>query len=159
MHKTNAVRLLDQLGIRYELREYEVDENDLAAESVAAKIGLPNPSLPGRLSDRDGGHRGCAGAPETGLTFLRSLCAGRIANFCTLTNPLAANKIAATPLRPQEHELNSPSANRRSSNVPDFWLSPDGSHLPARFRCCRSTQRTRFQCAKNSSRFHSLHHL
>ncbi|MGA8443307.1 MAG: Cys-tRNA(Pro) deacylase [Candidatus Sulfotelmatobacter sp.] len=40
-HKTNAVRLLDQLGIRYELREYEVDENDLAAESVAAKIGLP----------------------------------------------------------------------------------------------------------------------
>ena len=40
-HKTNAVRLLDQLGIRYELREYEVDENDLAAESVAAKIELP----------------------------------------------------------------------------------------------------------------------
>jgi Cys-tRNA(Pro)/Cys-tRNA(Cys) deacylase len=40
-HKTNAVRLLDQLGIRYELREYEVDLEDLAAETVAAKIGLP----------------------------------------------------------------------------------------------------------------------
>lgn len=39
--KTNAARLLDQLGIRYELREYEVDPDDLAAESVAAKIGLP----------------------------------------------------------------------------------------------------------------------
>lgn len=39
--KTNAVRLLDQLGIPYELREYEVDPNDLAAETVAAKIGLP----------------------------------------------------------------------------------------------------------------------
>jgi len=39
--KTNAVRLLDQLGIGYELREYEVDPNDLAAESVAAKIGRP----------------------------------------------------------------------------------------------------------------------
>lgn len=39
--KTNAVRLLDQLGIRYELREYAVDPEDLAAESVAAKIGLP----------------------------------------------------------------------------------------------------------------------
>jgi Cys-tRNA(Pro)/Cys-tRNA(Cys) deacylase len=39
--KTNAARLLDQLGIRYELREYEVDPNDLAAETVAAKIGLP----------------------------------------------------------------------------------------------------------------------
>jgi len=39
--KTNAVRLLDELGIRYELREYEVDANDLSAESVANKIGLP----------------------------------------------------------------------------------------------------------------------
>jgi Cys-tRNA(Pro)/Cys-tRNA(Cys) deacylase len=44
-HKTNAVRLLDQLGVHYELREYDVDPGDLAAESVAAKIGLP----PGRL--------------------------------------------------------------------------------------------------------------
>ena len=40
-HKTNAARLLDQLGIRYELREYEVDPEDLAAETVAAKIGFP----------------------------------------------------------------------------------------------------------------------
>jgi Cys-tRNA(Pro)/Cys-tRNA(Cys) deacylase len=39
--KTNAARLLDRLGIHYELREYEVDPNDLAAETVAAKIGLP----------------------------------------------------------------------------------------------------------------------
>jgi Cys-tRNA(Pro)/Cys-tRNA(Cys) deacylase len=39
--KTNAVRLLDQLGIHYELHEYEVDPEDLAAETVAAKIGLP----------------------------------------------------------------------------------------------------------------------
>jgi Cys-tRNA(Pro)/Cys-tRNA(Cys) deacylase len=41
MSKTNAARLLDQLGISYELREYEVDPDDLAAESVAAKIGMP----------------------------------------------------------------------------------------------------------------------
>ena len=39
--KTNAARLLDRLGIRYELREYDVDPDDLAAETVAAKIGLP----------------------------------------------------------------------------------------------------------------------
>ena len=39
--KTNAVRLLDQLNISYQLREYEVDPEDLAAETVAAKIGLP----------------------------------------------------------------------------------------------------------------------
>jgi len=29
------------MGINYELREYEVDPEDLAAETVAAKIGLP----------------------------------------------------------------------------------------------------------------------
>ena len=39
--KTNAVRILESLGISYELREYEVDPEDLAAETVAAKIGLP----------------------------------------------------------------------------------------------------------------------
>ena len=39
--KTNAVRLLDRLGVRYELREYEVDPEDLAAETVARKVGLP----------------------------------------------------------------------------------------------------------------------
>ena len=39
--KTNAARVLDRLGIAYELREYEVDPEDLRAESVAAKVGLP----------------------------------------------------------------------------------------------------------------------
>ena len=39
--KTNAVRLLDTLGIRYELRHYEVDPEHLEAEAVAEKIGLP----------------------------------------------------------------------------------------------------------------------
>ena len=39
--KTNAVRLLEEMGIRYELRAYEVDPDDLTAETVAAKIGLP----------------------------------------------------------------------------------------------------------------------
>lgn len=41
MTKTNAVRLLDSLGMAYELRDYEVDEHDLTAETVAAKVGLP----------------------------------------------------------------------------------------------------------------------
>ena len=39
--KTNAARLLDRLGIEYQLREYEVDPENLSADSVAAKIGLP----------------------------------------------------------------------------------------------------------------------
>ena len=59
--KTNAARLLDQMGIHYELREYEVDPDDLAAETVAAKIGLPPEQVfktlvarPERSTDRGG---------------------------------------------------------------------------------------------------------
>jgi Cys-tRNA(Pro)/Cys-tRNA(Cys) deacylase len=39
--KTNAARLLDSLGIAYELRSYEVDPDDLTAISVARKIEMP----------------------------------------------------------------------------------------------------------------------
>jgi Cys-tRNA(Pro)/Cys-tRNA(Cys) deacylase len=39
--KTNAARLLDSLGVRYELRDYDVDPEDLSAETVAAKVGMP----------------------------------------------------------------------------------------------------------------------
>jgi Cys-tRNA(Pro)/Cys-tRNA(Cys) deacylase len=39
--KTNAARALDALGISYELKPYDVDEDDLSAETVAAKVGLP----------------------------------------------------------------------------------------------------------------------
>ena len=39
--KTNATRQLDTLGIHYELREYEVDPDDLSAIKVAGRIGLP----------------------------------------------------------------------------------------------------------------------
>jgi Cys-tRNA(Pro)/Cys-tRNA(Cys) deacylase len=39
--KTNAVRILEDLGVKFELRDYTVDPEDLSAESVAAKIGLP----------------------------------------------------------------------------------------------------------------------
>jgi Cys-tRNA(Pro)/Cys-tRNA(Cys) deacylase len=39
--KTNATRQLDKLGIAYELRDYDVDPNDLSALKVASQIGLP----------------------------------------------------------------------------------------------------------------------
>jgi Cys-tRNA(Pro)/Cys-tRNA(Cys) deacylase len=38
--KTNAARILDGLGISYELVEYEVDPENLDGETVAKKIGL-----------------------------------------------------------------------------------------------------------------------
>jgi len=39
--KTNATRILDDHRVPYTLREYEVDPEDLRAETVASKIGLP----------------------------------------------------------------------------------------------------------------------
>lgn len=39
--KTNATRQLDKLGVHYELRDYEIDPEDLSATKVAAQIGLP----------------------------------------------------------------------------------------------------------------------
>ena len=39
--KTNAARILDKLGIGYEVRLYDVDPEDLGAEKVAAGVGLP----------------------------------------------------------------------------------------------------------------------
>jgi Cys-tRNA(Pro)/Cys-tRNA(Cys) deacylase len=39
--KTNAARFLENLGIAFEMREYEVDPEDLSAIAVAKKIGMP----------------------------------------------------------------------------------------------------------------------
>ena len=41
MTKTNAARLLDGAGVKYDLRAYTVDEDDLSAPQVAEKIGMP----------------------------------------------------------------------------------------------------------------------
>jgi Cys-tRNA(Pro)/Cys-tRNA(Cys) deacylase len=61
--KTNAARLLDQMGIHYELRAYEVDPDDLAAETVAAKIGLPAEQVFKTLVARPVGSRASGGTP------------------------------------------------------------------------------------------------
>lgn len=39
--KTNGARFLESLGIAFELREYEVDPEDLSATTVAKKVGMP----------------------------------------------------------------------------------------------------------------------
>jgi prolyl-tRNA editing enzyme YbaK/EbsC (Cys-tRNA(Pro) deacylase) len=36
--KTNAARFLSQMGIHHELRQSEVDPEDLASETVAVKV-------------------------------------------------------------------------------------------------------------------------
>ena len=76
MQKTNAARLLDQLGVRYELREYEVDPDDLAAETVARKIGLPPEQVFKTLVARGDRHGVClAVVPGDAELNLKSLAA------------------------------------------------------------------------------------
>jgi Cys-tRNA(Pro)/Cys-tRNA(Cys) deacylase len=41
VHKTNAARILDGLGISYEIREYALGSEEFSAELVARKIGMP----------------------------------------------------------------------------------------------------------------------
>lgn len=40
MKKTNAARILDKMNIAYDIKEYEVDLNDLSAVHVAANVGM-----------------------------------------------------------------------------------------------------------------------
>lgn len=41
MKKTNAARILDTLKITYQIKEYKVDPDNLRADNVAGKIGMP----------------------------------------------------------------------------------------------------------------------
>lgn len=64
MAKTNAARVLDQLSISYELRDYAVDVDDLSAGTVAAKIGMPLAQVWKTLLVKgDGKHLGFAVLP------------------------------------------------------------------------------------------------
>jgi Cys-tRNA(Pro)/Cys-tRNA(Cys) deacylase len=52
--KTNGARFLESLGIAFELREYEVDPDDLTAITVAKKIGMPAEQVFKTLITTDG---------------------------------------------------------------------------------------------------------
>jgi Cys-tRNA(Pro)/Cys-tRNA(Cys) deacylase len=76
MAKTNAVRILEQMGIAHELREYAVDPEDLSAETVAAKVGLPAEQVFKTLVARGDRHGVClAVIPGNSLLDLKALAA------------------------------------------------------------------------------------
>ncbi len=54
--KTNGARFLESLGIPFELREYEVDPDDLSAITVAKKIGMPAEQVFKTLLTTDSAH-------------------------------------------------------------------------------------------------------
>lgn len=41
MNKTNAMRILDRAKLKYEVAEYEYDENDLNGKHIAEGMGVP----------------------------------------------------------------------------------------------------------------------
>jgi Cys-tRNA(Pro)/Cys-tRNA(Cys) deacylase len=57
--KTNAVRLLERLGVKFELRTYEVDPEDLSAKTVARKVGMPPEQVFKTIVARGGKHGVC----------------------------------------------------------------------------------------------------
>ena len=87
MGKTNACRRLDELGIRYELRDYEVDPEDLSAETVARKVGLPPEQVYKTLCVRSDGAIGFAVIPagtELDLKAYARLAGGKSAELVGL---------------------------------------------------------------------------
>lgn len=89
MVKTNAARLLDRLSIKYELREYKVDPDDLSAETVAAKIGLPSDQVFKTLAvqgDRNG-------------IYLAVISAGKELDFKALARQTGDRKVEMLPLK------------------------------------------------------------
>jgi Cys-tRNA(Pro)/Cys-tRNA(Cys) deacylase len=83
------VRALDRLAINYELREYDVDPDDLSAETVAAKIGLPPEQVFKTLAvhgDRNG-------------ICLAVISANQELNLKALANQTGDRKIDMVPLK------------------------------------------------------------
>jgi Cys-tRNA(Pro)/Cys-tRNA(Cys) deacylase len=87
--KTNAARVLDELGIKYELREYEVDPDDLSAETVAAKIGLPPEQLFKTLAVR---------GDRNGI-FLAVISSNQELDFKALARQAGDRKVDMLPLK------------------------------------------------------------
>jgi Cys-tRNA(Pro)/Cys-tRNA(Cys) deacylase len=87
--KTNAMRALDQLGVAYQIREYEVDPNDLSAETVAAKVGLP-PEQVFKTLAVDGDRNGICLAVIPGNTEL---------DFKALAQATGDRKVEMVPLK------------------------------------------------------------
>jgi Cys-tRNA(Pro)/Cys-tRNA(Cys) deacylase len=72
--KTNAVRLLEEMGVPHELRAYDVNSDDLTAETVANKIGLPAEQVFKTLVARGDRHGDCfAVVPGNGRLDLKAL--------------------------------------------------------------------------------------
>jgi Cys-tRNA(Pro)/Cys-tRNA(Cys) deacylase len=72
--KTNAVRIMENAKINFELIEYEVDESELSAEDAAAKTNIPESQTFKTL---------CVRGDRTGIMMV-CVPAGRVLDFKAL---------------------------------------------------------------------------
>jgi Cys-tRNA(Pro)/Cys-tRNA(Cys) deacylase len=97
--KTNAARLLDSLGIPYELRTYEVDPEDLTAISVARKIDLPPEQVFKTLLT----HTNTGASSQSGSTHLFAVIPGNVElDLKKLAHAAGAKKIELASLKDVE---------------------------------------------------------
>lgn len=89
MKKTNAARQLDRLGLIYEMKQIEVDEDDLSAETAADKLGLPREQVYKTLVAR---------GDKTGV-LEACLPAGRELDFKALAAASGNKNVALAPLK------------------------------------------------------------
>src|SRR6266850_990342 len=87
--KTNAARLLDRLGVRYELREYEVDPEALDAETVAAKIRLPAEQVFKTLVARGDRNGICLAVVPANAELDEKALARQVTPHCAIEEPTA----------------------------------------------------------------------
>ena len=87
--KTNAARKLDELGIAYELIAFDVDENDLSAETAAAAVGMPEERVYKTLVTR---------GDKTGVMEV-CLPAGKELDFKALATASGNKSAALVPLK------------------------------------------------------------
>ena len=150
--KTNAARLLDSLGIAYELLAYEVDPEDLTAGTVARKIGLPVEQVWKTLVcsiEPGGGHvfAVLAGSDELNLKKLAHAAGARSATLAplkdvqTLTGYIRGGVTALEAKKPfptfvdetlELHEHISVSAGQRGLQLlltPADYLRATGANL------------------------------
>ncbi|MCW1712825.1 MULTISPECIES: Cys-tRNA(Pro) deacylase [Synergistaceae] len=89
LKKTNAVRILENAKIPFELIEYEVDESSLSAEDAALKTGVPEEQTFKTL---------CARGDRTGVMMV-CLPAGRELDFKALSAASGNKSSELVPLK------------------------------------------------------------
>ena len=87
--KTNAVRILENAKIQFELIGYEVDESSLSAEDAAMKTGVPEEQTFKTL---------CARGDKTGIMMV-CLPAGRELDFKALSSASGNKSTELVPLK------------------------------------------------------------